>query len=77
MVRKHAGVACDLGTIEELKDLKEMQRINVIGKVQSISPTEEIKGKSTGCTPLLKKILLWLMVQVFAEVCYGSSKLMS
>ena len=55
MVRKHAGVACDLGTTEELNDLKEMQRINVIGKVQSISPTEEIKGKSTGCTPLLKQ----------------------
>lgn len=56
VIHKHAGVGCDLGTIEELKDLKEMQRVNVIGKVQSVSPIEEIKGKSTACTtPLLKQ----------------------
>ena len=35
----------DLDTIEELRDLQEFQRINIIRKVQSASPTEEIKGK--------------------------------
>ena len=55
-VHKHAAGApgiSDLGTIEELKDLQEMQWVNVTGKVQSISPPEEIKGK--GCTALLKQ----------------------
>ena len=40
---------CDLGTIEELKDLKEWQHVNVVGKVEYLSPSEEIKGKSPGC----------------------------
>lgn len=48
------GFSCsDLGTIEELRDLKEFQRVNIIGKVQSISAPEEIKGKSG--TVLLKQ----------------------
>ena len=36
---------CELGTIEQLKDLQEHQYINVVGKVQSVLPGEEIKGK--------------------------------
>lgn len=55
---KYIGVACDshdLGTIEELKDLQEHQRINVVGKVQFLSPAEEIKGKGAGSTKLLKQ----------------------
>ena len=45
---KYKGVTSgchELGTIEELKDLQEHQHINVVGKVQSILPVEEIKGK--------------------------------
>ena len=56
MEEKYKGVTCgchDLGTIEEFKDLQEHQHINVVGKVQSVSPVEEIKGKCAGSTKLL------------------------
>ena len=50
---RQAASTSDLETIEGLKDVKEFQRINVVGKVQSISPSEEVKGK--GGDVLLKQ----------------------
>jgi len=46
---------CDLETIEEVKDLKEWQHVNVVGKVKFLSASEEVKGKGPGCMPLLKR----------------------
>ena len=43
----------DLDSIKELRDLQEFQRIKIIGKVQSVSPSEDIKGK--GGAALLKQ----------------------
>jgi len=39
----------DLDSIKELRDLQEFQRIKIIGKVQSVSPSEDIKGKVVQC----------------------------
>lgn len=45
----------DLDTIEELRNLQEFQRVNIIGKVQSVSASEEIKGKGGSGAALLKQ----------------------
>ena len=45
----------NLDTIEELRNLQEFQRANIIGKVESISASEEIKGKSGNSAVLLKQ----------------------
>ena len=52
----HNNFDCqNLDTIKELMDLQEHHHINVVGKVQSISPVEEIKEKGAGSTKLLKQ----------------------